>query len=123
MHAHSIAHLDLSLENICMGGDGNIRLIDFGVAAQHPFYTGDRGILTAGVRSRNASDHIRLMDEIPVYSDCLCGACRSNKEQLLANDIAVRTCIDSGHELNELKFLCRPMCERMSKPGKLGYMS
>lgn len=36
MHTRNIAHLDLSLENICLTSTGEIRLIDFGSAAIHP---------------------------------------------------------------------------------------
>jgi serine/threonine protein kinase len=37
LHSRNIAHLDLSLENMCLDVQDNIRLIDFGVAAIHPF--------------------------------------------------------------------------------------
>ena len=32
LHSHDIAHRDIKPENICIGDDGNIRLIDFGMA-------------------------------------------------------------------------------------------
>jgi serine/threonine protein kinase len=37
MHDRNIAHLDMSLENMCMDANDVIRVIDFGVAAIHPF--------------------------------------------------------------------------------------
>ena len=37
MHDRNIAHLDMSLENMCMDANDTIRVIDFGVAAIHPF--------------------------------------------------------------------------------------
>ena len=36
MHSRNIAHLDLSLENLCLTNNGDIRIIDFGSAAMHP---------------------------------------------------------------------------------------
>jgi serine/threonine protein kinase len=124
MHAHSVARLDLSLENICMDSNGRVRLIDFGLAAQHPRYAGNRRSLKAdGTPLRNASNHIKLLDEEPASASCDCTACRSSKEKLLSSDPAIAACLRSGHQLSRLKYLCRPVCERVHKPGKLGYMS
>jgi serine/threonine protein kinase len=39
MHARSVAHMDISVENVCRRADGGVCLIDFGVAMRHPFAT------------------------------------------------------------------------------------
>jgi serine/threonine protein kinase len=39
LHARSIAHMDISLENICIDSNGNINLIDYGLATIHPDHT------------------------------------------------------------------------------------
>jgi serine/threonine protein kinase len=36
LHEHGVAHLDMSLENVCLDSNDTIRIIDFGVAAIHP---------------------------------------------------------------------------------------
>lgn len=36
LHDNHIAHLDLSLENVCLDANESIKIIDFGVAALHP---------------------------------------------------------------------------------------
>ena len=124
MHAHSVAHLDLSLENICMDSSGRVRLIDFGLAAQHPRYGGDRRSRQSdGAPLRNASNHIKLLDEQPASAACACAACAATKEKLLRSDPAIAACLASGRPISRMKFLCRPVCERVHKPGKLGYMS
>jgi serine/threonine protein kinase len=38
LHSMNVAHLDLSLENICLRGNGNLAIIDFGLATIHPLY-------------------------------------------------------------------------------------
>jgi serine/threonine protein kinase len=41
LHAHSVTHNDLSLENACLTASHQVRLIDFGLAGQHPGQGGD----------------------------------------------------------------------------------
>ena len=117
LHAHSIAHCDLSLENVCLDADGCIRIIDFGLAVQHPRYTGDAHDVNIH------SNHINLLGESPPASSCTCAACRISTETLRNEDPAIQACLQSGTSLSRLKFLCRPVCEQVHKPGKLGYMS
>jgi serine/threonine protein kinase len=124
LHAHSIAHLDLSLENICMDSAGHVKLIDFGLAAQHPSYAGSRRSVAAdGSHPRNASHHIKLLHEQPPSALCDCTACRCSVNQLLQEDGGIRAAQQAGVSISKLKFLCRPVCSRVHKPGKLGYMS
>ena len=37
LHLRNVAHLDMSLENMCLDMEDAVRIIDFGVAALHPF--------------------------------------------------------------------------------------
>ena len=159
LHAHSIAHLDLSLENICMDAHGHIKLIghcacsssisasvfgiascsnvcsffsvaltassvDFGLAAQHPAYFGDKRTYDpAGHVQRNISHHIKLLHEAPANPACECSACNLSHARLLAEDPAIQAALRSGVPLNKLKYLCRPVCALVHKPSKLGYIS
>jgi serine/threonine protein kinase len=125
LHANSVAHLDLSLENICLDEKGAIRLIDFGLAAQHPAYSGDRAQrLADGSLQRNASNHIRLLrDAAPQVGLCSCPACTTPAATLLENDVGLRAAAEAGVPLSKLKFLCRPICQLVHKPGKLGYLA
>jgi serine/threonine protein kinase len=117
LHAHSIAHCDLSLENVCLDADGCIRIIDFGLAVQHPHYTGDAH--DVDIHSNNITP---LGENLPAPS-CTCDVCSTLTEALLNEDPAIQACLQSGIALAKLKFLCRPVCKRLHKPGKLGYMS
>jgi serine/threonine protein kinase len=165
LHSLSVAHLDISLENICIDNDGTLKLIDFGLAAQNPFYSGDRKrfppsktnyddnsnntITTTTTYSasphstpRNCSSHIRLLRENdPINILCFCNACTSTHDSLLANDPAIwdarktfypiTLCNNEVNEesesepkgLDRLYFICRPICNKIHKPGKIGYMS
>lgn len=105
MHAHSVAHMDLSIENVCMDHAGHVSVIDFGLAMQHPRCGTAAG--AAGVR--NCSEFITLADEPPADPSCFCASCQRPPVQSTAN--------------NSLPFLCRPICQSVHKPGKLGYMS
>jgi len=123
LHAHSIAHLDLSLENICMDGNGHVKLIDFGLAAQHPHYAGRKRSMRAdGTPHRNASHHIKLLSEPPASAACDCSACKLTEQRLMKEDPAIQAALRAGVPLAKLKFLCRPVCAQVHKPGKLGYM-
>lgn len=171
LHSLSIAHLDISLENICVDSENNLKLIDFGLAAQNPFYRGDRrnisntnnssifdssyssndtttGGTTITIPSfrlpRNSSRHIRLLKESdPKDVFCFCKPCSMQTEDnLLAYDYAILSATicsgtpiilndEEGIDPDEIKprgkdslfYLCRPICNKIHKPGKLYYMS
>ena len=131
LHAQSVAHLDLSLENVCLDGSGHCKLIDFGLASQHPLYQGAKRVMNAdGVYPRNASKHLRLVNEPFQPSQCTCGPCTISNEELLAAAQRRQQKQNARfgfrvlpEESQSLKFLCRPICTRLHKPGKLGYLS
>ena len=101
LHANSVAHLDLSLENICLDGK-QCRIIDFGLAAQHPSF---RSCCSSSAE-KNVSPHIRLATQ-DALGDCKCETCSQSYDT---------------HANTTLKYLCRPICRNIHKPGKLGYM-
>ena len=76
-----------------------------------------------GSVQRNASNHIRLLSESAATSSCDCAACKTTSEKLKESDPAILTALKAGFPLHNLRFLCRPVCEKVHKPGKLGYMS
>jgi serine/threonine protein kinase len=121
MHAKSIAHLDISLENVCLTNNNSIRLIDFGIAAQHPSYS--RKLQVGGTSQRNTAPQIRLVNETPFSSSCECNSCKMSMEMLLDQDPAIQACLHAGSSLSQLKFLCRPICKQFHNPGKRSYMS
>lgn len=128
LHAHSVAHLDLSLENVCLDEYGAIKLIDFGLAAQHPNYAGNKASRKAdGSIIRNASHHVKLLSEEPTKkedgSGCPCQVCNTSSATLLETDPAVNAIREAGMPIEQVQYLCRPVCEKVHKPGKLGYMS
>jgi serine/threonine protein kinase len=49
LHGSSVAHLDVSFENICLDEYNNARLIDFGAATRHPAATPADVFLATGV--------------------------------------------------------------------------
>jgi serine/threonine protein kinase len=125
LHGHSIVHLDLSLENICMNFPSNrvegkyteeelvrgqIKLIDFGLAGKYPIET--------------QPSHLNLLREVET-STCACLNCTASERELLAKTYAIER---YGKKLKnpascELKFLCRPNCGQVHRMGKKGYMA
>jgi serine/threonine protein kinase len=125
LHGHSIVHLDLSLENICMNFPSNrvegkyteeelvggqIKLIDFGLAGKYPTET--------------QSNHLNLLHEVET-STCACLNCTNSERALLAKAYAIERWGNPLRNLSssELKFLCRPTCGQVHKIGKMGYMA
>lgn len=81
MHALSTAHLDISIENVCIDARGDLQIIDLGLAARHPQCSAQRF----------SSDEI--VNSVPLASShadvatggaerCTCGACLSDPSKL-----------------------------------------
>jgi serine/threonine protein kinase len=94
LHDNHIAHLDLSLENICLDAQENIRVIDFGVAALHP--------LTPS--SASASNFFVLSGASPIST------------------IPFNKPLQPGQSILQ-SFMCKPIAHLYNKPGKIRYMS
>jgi serine/threonine protein kinase len=119
LHAHCIAHLDLSVENMCIDESGRLRLIDFGLAVQHPHRNKNiqRASMTNDADSeskqhRIGNSHIQLWTSRS-SSSCLCLTCKHNA-------LLHRECLPQHATL---KFLCKPICQNIPKPGKHGCIS
>lgn len=93
LHDNHIAHLDLSLENICLDATETVRIIDFGVAALHP--------LTPSTAS--SSNFFALSSSSPISTIPF------NKPQ-------------PGQSILQT-FMCKPIAHLHNKPGKIRYMS
>jgi serine/threonine protein kinase len=137
LHGHSIAPLDVSIENICLNlppssqskqqytevelAEGQIRLIDFGLAIKHP-----------EVQGRNHSDglnqqkHIQLLCDFE-QSTCNCPNCTNSERELLLKTYTLERLCKRPKEINQcsqnLNFLCRPTCSHIAQIGKKGYMA
>jgi serine/threonine protein kinase len=143
LHTLSIVHTDLSLENMCCDRDGVIKLIDFGLARQHPAYTGDKRVTNSMLPS-TAGTQVRLFSELKsraeVKNECESRAASQSKDQVedeeeeeeeeeKNNTGACDACFSSHPDdvalgaSKRMRFLCAPVCSRTHKPGKLGYMS
>jgi len=144
MHARSVAHTDLSLENVCMDTKGIVRVIDFGLAMQHPRYMAPIDASAASTATpilfvsanttpiSNCSEFIRLMDD-PTPRTCTCASCRlvggtvgtrsASAPPASSGATTTTTTTTTTPEASRLPFLCRPLCRHILKPGKLSYMS
>lgn len=101
LHARSVAHCDISLENVCFDDLGNESpsavLIDFGAAVEHP-------------ARNNTQRHMHLAsDSIDEDRPYCCYHC-SNEHYVALRD-------------RKLKFMCRPSCALVSCTGKLSFSS
>jgi serine/threonine protein kinase len=94
LHDNHIAHLDLSLENICLDASERCRIIDFGVAALHP--------LTPS--SASSSNFFSLSNASPIAT------------------IPFNKPIVAGQTILQ-SFMCKPIAHLYNKPGKIRYMS
>jgi serine/threonine protein kinase len=113
LHTRNLAHLDMSLENICLDADENIRIIDFGVAAIHPHtstsfnttgnYFQYPSSLQLGTPNHNQS---KEMNDSDINNN-------NNNNNMNNNDAkAPRKC-----------FPCQAVVQLCNKPGKIRYMS
>ena len=93
LHERNIAHLDMSLENMCLDSEDCIRIIDFGVAAIHPFTPTTYASATAYFSFPSASTPL------------------PTQRPATANGSPIRS------------FVCKPVKELYAKPGKIRYMS
>lgn len=78
LHAQSVAHLDLSVENVCIDAKGRVQIIDFGLAARHP----RANTKAHGREGEEIVNHVRLVDEVMPANNCFCRACTSSTRQL-----------------------------------------
>ena len=93
LNERNIAHLDMSLESMCLASDDTIRIIDFGVAAIHPFTPTTYASATAYFSFPSASTPL------------------PTQRPATANGSPIRS------------FVCKPVKELYAKPGKIRYMS
>lgn len=93
LHENHIAHLDLSLENICLDAEENCRIIDYGVAALHP--------LTPSTHS--SINFFQLSGASPIST------------------LPFQKSAPGQSVLQS--FLCKPIAHLYNKPGKIRYMS
>ena len=93
LHDNHIAHLDLSLENICLDANENCRIIDFGVAALHP--------LTPSTNS--SANFFQLSGASPIST------------------LPFQKSAPGQSVLQS--FMCKPIAHLYNKPGKIRYMS
>jgi len=94
LHDRNIAHLDMSLENMCLDSEDLIRIIDFGVAAIHPF-------------TPTVYQSAMTYFSFPSASTPM-------PQQRPAN--GTNSSITKS-------FMCKPVKELYAKPGKIRYMS
>jgi len=94
LHDNHIAHLDLSLENVCLDANESIRIIDYGVAALHP--------LTPS--SASVSNFFVLSGASPIST------------------IPFNKPLQPGQSILQ-SFMCKPIAHLYNKPGKIRYMS
>ena len=95
LHERNVAHLDMSLENMCLDAEDLIRIIDFGVAAIHPFTPTTYASATAYFTFPSASTPMP----------------------------AQRPVAAAGTGTPLRSFVCKPVKELYAKPGKIRYMS
>lgn len=94
LHDNHIAHLDLSLENVCLDANECVRIIDYGVAALHP--------LTPS--SASVSNFFVLSGASPIST------------------IPFNKPLQPGQSVLQT-FMCKPIAHLYNKPGKIRYMS
>jgi len=109
LHMRNLAHLDMSLENICLDSDENIRIIDFGVAAIHP-HTSTSFQSSLNYSQFPSSIQLGLPTSI---KDSMHDENNSNNNNINSND----------PKAARPHFPCQPVIQLCNKPGKIRYMS
>ncbi len=94
LHNRNVAHLDISLENICLDQQENCKIIDFGVAALHPH-----------ISLGSASNYFVHPSSVQFSSE----QTNQTREK------------DTNRKIK--RFPCESVVELCNKPGKLRYMS
>ena len=119
LHVRNVAHLDMSLENMCLDGEDCVRIIDFGVSALHPFTP--TAYQTNYFSFPSASSPISFPSSIT--------ALNSNTGHNPSATLASSTPPTSASAASDFtpqphrSFLCKPVKELYAKPGKIRYMS
>jgi serine/threonine protein kinase len=125
LHAHSVAHLDVAFENVCLDEYGHARLIDLGAATRHPEATPADILLSRGVTLASAP--------LPDAENCRrCAACGLDSAELQHRSSRAAQVAATVHPSLALKaptgsvnrFLVRPFClHRPRVPGRPAYAS
>lgn len=146
LHEHSIAHLDLSLENVCLSAAGRIKVIDFGVAVIHPLAPKPpkRAVTEALSQRQNYKKDSRFdiaqpnvyNADSPTYSPSntpIAGRTLTSRARVTQSVVADDSL--QSHAVNELcsvhgsgrsilnTFVCSNISDPRMQPGKVGYMS
>jgi serine/threonine protein kinase len=101
LHQHNVAHLDLSLENVCVSNTGKAKIIDFGVAVIHP-------LAPKNNKSKSAASSSTTQ--------------QSSSSSSTDTSSNPSTSSSSSSALLQT-FLCSPISNPSQQPGKVGYMS
>ena len=111
LHEHNVAHLDLSLENVCVSNTGKAKIIDFGVAVIHPL---------APKSKDNKSKDKSQQSSAPQSPNGITDLDKSSQQQ---QQSAPPQSPSSASNLLLRTFLCSPISNPSQQPGKVGYMS
>lgn len=104
LHIHNVAHLDLSLENVCVSNTGKAKIIDFGVAVIHPLAP-KHNKRSSQSSSNSQQQQTPDQQQQPPASSTTSTSSSSQSSALLQT------------------FLCSPISNPSQQPGKVGYMS
>jgi serine/threonine protein kinase len=108
LHRRNLAHLDMSLENICLDADENIRIIDFGVAAIHPH---------TSTTFQAATNYFQFPSSLQL------GTPNTNQLKQLQADEFTNNFNSNDPKAPRRFFPCLPVLQLCNKPGKIRYMS
>lgn len=110
LHNRNLAHLDMSLENICLDQSEQIRIIDFGVAALHPHTS----------TSFNSTTNYFLYPS-SLQLERVQGNNNNGKEEESSSSDS--TLSPNDPRCPRKYFPCAPVLQLHNKPGKIRYMS
>lgn len=136
LHSHNVAHLDLSLENVCVDREsGKIKLIDFGVAAIHP--RAEQKSSSTSPPSANTTPSTSLPTRSTDYNQLLPDN-DNNKQLIVGSNTSLGFINGLGMNGNHriaprwpsplsdvplMSFVCAAIPDKHRQPGKIGYQS
>jgi serine/threonine protein kinase len=137
LHRKGIAHLDVSVENVCLTKENECKLIDFGVAIQTPPSSfSSTSPLSSSSFARTHTNSLvtcetnTLPIHVPFLSNRTCSCATAHArlykiETLSISSGVARMCIDvrQNRSFDGLTFLCHPLCHHINQPGKELYRS